>query len=212
MTYSLKGQERASKGQMALPWEIWILLSSISRPSAGGGAHWTQNRPGLADADLSLTQGSLGLQPPLLAVMRSCRIPARLIWWLLGADYSLDEMRLPGWQVALESLGSGDQALISNSTMQWLLQTHRIWDREISFLGGWARTILHSVLGKGLSTPREEDRTQGHWRPPLALTYHMDSNYNTTELLHSPQCPCLDCWVPLDDQCPLLSTGLSQVK
>ena len=60
--------------------------SDVSRPSAGGGKHRTQNRPGPTDADLSLTQGSLGLQLPLLAVMSSCRIPARLIWGLLGAD------------------------------------------------------------------------------------------------------------------------------
>lgn len=60
--------------------------SDVSRPSAGGGEHRTHNRPGPTDADLSLTQGSLGLQLPLLVVMRSCRIPARLIRGLLGAD------------------------------------------------------------------------------------------------------------------------------
>lgn len=110
--------------------------SAVSRPSAGGGEYWTENRPAPAKADLSFTQGRLGLQLPLLAVMRSCRIPARLMQGLLGADYSLDEMRVPGWQAALKSLGSGGQALICNSTMQWLLFIHRIWDTEISFPGG----------------------------------------------------------------------------
>lgn len=80
--HSLDGHEWADKGQPTLPWETGILLRCFQAQ-----CRWrrTQNRPGPTNADLSLTQGRLGLQLPLL-VMSSCRIPARLIWGLPGAD------------------------------------------------------------------------------------------------------------------------------
>lgn len=129
----LEGHEEGGKGQLALSWEIWILL--VSRPSTGGESRMY---PDLAQ--LMLTSVS-----PRGAAASSCHC-----WWWWGhAGYQpgssedcLESIKalmkcgcLDGRQL-WESWGSGDQALISNSTTQWLLSVHRVWDMKIPFPGG----------------------------------------------------------------------------